>query len=79
MRAGRTVSRRPTTKLAACRQRRANLAGALKSYSDSLAIIERLSDPRNAGWQRDLAESYQKIGEVRQAQGDLGGAEILSG
>ena len=34
-----------------------DLAGALTSYRDSLAIAERLakSDPGNAGWQRDLS------------------------
>ena len=33
-----------------------DLAGALKSYNDSLAIRDLLakSDPGNAGWQRDL-------------------------
>jgi tetratricopeptide (TPR) repeat protein/pimeloyl-ACP methyl ester carboxylesterase len=47
--------------------------GARKSYSDSLAIGERLaqSDPGNAGWQHDLSISYNKIGDVQQAQGDL--------
>ena len=36
-----------------------DLAGALKSYRDSLAITDRLaqSDPGNAGWQRDLSVS----------------------
>ena len=50
-----------------------DLAGALKSYRDSLAIIERLaqSDPGNAGWQRDLSVSYIKVGDVQTAQGDL--------
>ena len=53
-----------------------DLAGALKSYSDSLAIADRLakSDPGNAGWQRDLSVSYNKIGDVQVAQGDLAGA-----
>ena len=34
-----------------------DLAGALKSYRDSLAIRERLaqSDPGNTGWQRELS------------------------
>ena len=33
-----------------------NLAGALKSYQNSLAIADRLAkaDPNNAGWQHDL-------------------------
>ena len=59
-----------------------DLAGALKSYQDSLAIRDRLakSDPGNAGWQRDLSVSYNNIGYVQKAQGDLAGrAEILSG
>ncbi len=53
-----------------------DLAGALKSYRDSLAIADRLakSDPGNAGWQRDLSVSYEKIGDVQVAQGDLAGA-----
>ena len=57
-----------------------NLAGALKSYYDSLAIADRLvkSDPGNAGWQRDLSVSYIKVGDVQVAQGDLRRrAEIL--
>ena len=53
-----------------------DLAGALKSYRDGLAIAERLakSDPGNAGWQRDLSVSYDKVGDVQVAQGDLAGA-----
>ena len=37
---------------------------------------ERLaaSDPGNAEWQRDLSVSWSKLGDVRQAQGDLAGA-----
>jgi tetratricopeptide (TPR) repeat protein len=53
-----------------------DLAGALKSYRDSLAIRDPLaqSDPRNAGWQRDLSVSYDRVGDVQLAQGDLAGA-----
>jgi tetratricopeptide (TPR) repeat protein len=53
-----------------------DLAGALKSYRDSLAIRDRLakSDPGNAGWRRDLSVSYNKVGDVQAAQGDLAGA-----
>jgi hypothetical protein len=45
---------------------RGDLKAALKSYSDSLAIGERLaqSDPGNTGWQRDLAVSYAKLAVV---------------
>jgi len=40
-----------------------NLADALKSFRDSLAIRDRLAkaDPDNAGWQRDLALGYGKV------------------
>jgi tetratricopeptide (TPR) repeat protein len=53
-----------------------DLAGALKSFRESLAIRERLaqSDPGNAGWQRDLSISMSKVGNVQLAQGDLAGA-----
>jgi tetratricopeptide (TPR) repeat protein len=53
-----------------------DLAGAQKSYTDSLAIRDRLakSDPGNAGWQRDLSVSVNKVGDVQVAQGDLAGA-----
>jgi tetratricopeptide (TPR) repeat protein len=53
-----------------------DLAGALKSYRDSLAIREKLSkqDPGNAGWQSDLSISYDRVGDVQNAQGDLAGA-----
>ncbi|MFZ4809633.1 MAG: ATP-binding protein, partial [Hyphomicrobiaceae bacterium] len=32
------------------------------------------SDPSNAGWQRDLSESLDNIGDVLRAQGNLGEA-----
>jgi tetratricopeptide (TPR) repeat protein len=53
-----------------------DLAGALQSYRDSLAIMDRSakSDPGNGGWQRDLSLSYNKIGNVQVTQGDLAGA-----
>ena len=43
-----------------------DLAGALKSYRDSLAIRERLPqyDPGNSVLQHDLAASYAKLAEV---------------
>jgi hypothetical protein len=48
-------------------------AAALKSYTDSRAIIDQLakSDPGSAEWQRDLAASYIKVGDV---PGDLAGS-----
>jgi len=53
-----------------------DLAAALTSYQASLAIAERLAkaDPGNAGWQRDLSVSHNKIGDVQEAQGDLAAA-----
>ena len=46
---------------------------ALASFRASLAIAERLAraDPGNAGWQRDLSVSHNKIGDVLVHQGDL--------
>src|SRR5262249_14983847 len=53
-----------------------DLAGALTSYRDGLAIADRLakSDPHNAFCQRDLSVSYEKVGNVQLEQGDLEGA-----
>ena len=41
-----------------------------------MAVQARLAiaDPSNAGWQRDLSVSHNKIGDVLRAQGDLAGA-----
>jgi tetratricopeptide (TPR) repeat protein len=48
-----------------------DLAGALKSYNDSLAIRVRLakSDPGNAGWQRDLSVSYARLARAFKENG----------
>ena len=50
--------------------------GRDESYRESLAIIDRLatSDLSNTTWQRDMSVSYDKIGDVQMAQGDLAGA-----
>jgi tetratricopeptide (TPR) repeat protein len=50
-----------------------NLAEALKSYRDALAIADRLtkSEPNNARWESDLSVSYNRVGEVLVAQGNL--------
>ena len=71
--AGSAISRCRTTRSATCRSRRATSPARCKSYRDSLAIADRLakSDPGNAGWQRDLSVSYDKVGDVLVAQGDL--------
>jgi tetratricopeptide (TPR) repeat protein len=46
---------------------------ALKSFRDGLAIAEQLAqaDPGNAGWQRDLSVSFDRVGDVLVAQGNL--------
>ena len=58
------------------RRAQGDLAAALTSYQASLEIFERLAkaDPGNAGWQRDLSVSHDKIGDVQRAQGDLAAA-----
>ncbi len=54
-----------------------NLAAALASYQDSLAIKDRLAkaDPSNAGRERDLFVAYDKVGEVLVEQGNLAEAQ----
>jgi hypothetical protein len=70
-RAGRAICRCRTT-----RWRRAtgagDLAGALKSYRNSLAIADRLakSDPGNAGWRRDLSFTFGRLALVYRQSGD---------
>ena len=73
MPAGSAICRCRTARSATCRWRRAICRPRSTSYQASLAIIERLakSDPGNAGWQRDLSVSYEKVGDVQVAQGDL--------
>ena len=58
------------------RRAQGDLGRALQAYEARLAIAERLAagDPGNAGWQRNLSISHEKIGDVRVDQGDLGGA-----
>ena len=48
-----------------------DLAGALRSFTESKAIRERLSasDPANAKWQRDLWVSYAKLAVVCEKNG----------
>ena len=70
------LSRRRSPGSATCRSAQGDLAGALKSYNDGLAIITRLAktDPGNADWQRGFSVSFNKVGDVQVAQGDLAGA-----
>ena len=61
-------------------RRRAACAGRPGGGADQLPGLardrERLAkaDPGNAGWQRDLSVSHDKIGDVQRAQGDLAAA-----
>ena len=60
---------------------RGELDPAHTAYDQGLRIAERLakSDPGNAGWQRDLSVSYNKVGDVLVDQGrPARGAESLS-
>ena len=52
-----------------------DLAGALQAYTESKNIAAKLAaaDPGNAEWQRDLSISWDTLGTVREAQGDLPG------
>jgi hypothetical protein len=51
---------------------RNDLAAALSSYRDSLAIMERLTkiDDSNTGWQHDLAVGYGKLADVYRRNDD---------
>ena len=51
-------------------------AAALEAYRECLRVRERLAaqDPTNAGWQRDLSASHNRVGDVLLAQGDAVGA-----
>ena len=70
------VAARPLGQLDQAR-RRAGGAGRPCRRADGLppasSIHDRLAaaDPGNAGWQRDLSVSWDRIGDVRVAQGDL--------
>ena len=50
-----------------------DLAAALKSYSDGLAIAQRLaqSHPGNAGWQRELSLTYSKLASACLRSNDI--------
>jgi len=50
-----------------------SLPDALRHYRAASAVAEPIAkaDPGNAGWQRDLSVSHNKIGDVLRAQGNL--------
>jgi tetratricopeptide (TPR) repeat protein len=53
-----------------------SLAAAKSLLQITHVVLHRLAsaDPGNAGWQRDLSVSHNKIGDVLSAQGDLNAA-----
>jgi hypothetical protein len=53
-----------------------NLAPAMTSYRDSLAIVDHLTrtDADNSGWRADLSLAYLKVSDIQVAQGDPAGA-----
>ncbi|HUI20650.1 MAG TPA: hypothetical protein VLZ74_06355 [Methylocella sp.] len=52
---------------------RGDLKAALAAYKEARSAMERLagSDAGNAGWQRDLSVSYERVGDVLVSQGNL--------
>ena len=73
---GSATSPSAGTSSATCAWPRATSPGRSQAYTAGKAIAERLAaaDPANAEWQRDLSVSCNKLGDVREAQGDLAGA-----
>ncbi len=59
------------SKLGDLRVAQGDLAGALEAYGQDLEIAQRLAaaDPGNAGWQRDLAVSWERLASVRECIG----------
>jgi tetratricopeptide (TPR) repeat protein len=54
-------------------QAQGNIAGARSLYETAVAIAEPIAktDPSDAGWQRDISVSYERIGNVLLRQGKL--------
>ena len=73
MPAGSATSRYRRKKSATCSGRRAITQERALPLRGSLAIRRHLAeaDPANAGWQHDLAVSYNKIGDVLSAEANL--------
>ena len=53
-----------------------NRSTALDHYERGQALVQALAarDPNNAGWQRDLSVSYDRVGDISAARGDRDGA-----
>ena len=58
------------------RQAKGDLASAIESYRESLALIEQVvaRDPQNATWQLGLGTAHFYVGDAMRMQGDLDGA-----
>ena len=70
---GSATSRSASTRSATCRARGAIWTARSRPTGTALAIREKLAaqDPSNTGWQRDLSVSFERIGDVQSAQGNL--------
>jgi tetratricopeptide (TPR) repeat protein len=55
---------------------RGDLGVALATYREAGALADRLAkaNPNDAGWQRDLSVSNERVGDIALAQGDLAAA-----
>ncbi len=58
----------------ACSARRAGRGAVGLQGKHRIISALAAQDPGNAGWQRDLSVSFNKIGDVQSAKGDLDGA-----
>jgi tetratricopeptide (TPR) repeat protein len=65
------------TRLGTIQQARGDLAGAQRSFEESMEIFKKLAElhPENAACQRDLSIGHNKLGIVQQTRGDLAGAQ----
>ena len=70
MPAGSATCRCRTSRSATCSRPRATSRGADELQAAYKIIFDRLAkaDPGNAGWQRDLAATHSKIGDLQQAR-----------
>ena len=73
---GRATSPCRSTYLGDLAVAQGDLAGALRYFTQDMAIAKRLAatDPANAAWQRDLSVSLINLGDLAVAQGNLAGA-----
>jgi serine/threonine-protein kinase len=80
---GEELFRRSQTmhQLGQVRQARADLAGAMAAYEESLALAKAVvaREPGNAEWQLGLSASHFYVGDTKRRRGDLDGALVHFG